>query len=83
MWDSSQAGVYFQRFRKGRRLRPSIPLIIPGSGFMALMNSFTESWGGILRALIGGPGRSWWTGAVQPERAVQGGCGGDRGHDRD
>jgi hypothetical protein len=56
MWDSSQAGVYFQGFRKGGWLRPSIPLIIPGSGFMALMNSFTESWDGIIRTLMDAAG---------------------------
>ncbi len=38
MWESSQEQVYFRGFRNPGGLRPSIPLIMPGSSFMALMN---------------------------------------------
>lgn len=57
MWHSSQEGLYLRRIRKPRMLRTSIPLIIPGEGFIALLNSFTGGWCGISSALIGRSGR--------------------------
>ncbi|GGZ62187.1 hypothetical protein GCM10010344_30530 [Streptomyces bluensis] len=51
MWDCSQEEVYFQGIRNQRDAPPSIPLIIRRPGFMAILDSFTECWCGILRPL--------------------------------
>jgi hypothetical protein len=53
MWETSQQPPYSRGIRNPRRSFPSIPLIMPGVGFIALMNSFTEAWGGFFRPLIG------------------------------